>query len=65
VRLAYDDGSGTGASSVAAAFELSYRGLDETAARVFRLQSLLVVTAQKRRRVEIQIKGARCGIMVP
>ena len=36
-RLAYDDGSGPGAPSVAAAFELSYRRLDETFARVFRL----------------------------
>jgi len=36
-RLAYDDGSGAAAPSVAAAFELSYRGLEETAARVFRL----------------------------
>ena len=36
-RLAYDDGSGQGAPSVAAAFELSYRRLDETFARVFRL----------------------------
>jgi tetratricopeptide (TPR) repeat protein len=36
-QLAYDDGSGPGAPSVAAAFELSYRRLDETAARVFRL----------------------------
>ena len=35
--LRYDDGSGPGAPSVAAAFELSYRRLDETAARVFRL----------------------------
>ena len=36
-RLRYDDGSGTDSSSVAAAFDLSYRRLDETAARVFRL----------------------------
>jgi tetratricopeptide (TPR) repeat protein len=36
-RLAYDDGGGTAAPSVAAAFELSYRGLDEASARVFRL----------------------------
>jgi hypothetical protein len=36
-RLAYDDGSTASSSSVAAAFELSYRRLDETAARVFRL----------------------------
>ncbi len=36
-RLAYDDGSGTGAQSVAAAFGLSCRRLDDTAARVFRL----------------------------
>ena len=35
--LRYDDGSGTAAPSVAAAFELSYRRLDETSARVFRL----------------------------
>ena len=35
--LHYDDGSGTSAPSVAAAFELSYRRLDEAAARVFRL----------------------------
>jgi tetratricopeptide (TPR) repeat protein len=35
--LRYDDGSGPGAPSVAAAFELSYRRLDETSARVFRL----------------------------
>jgi hypothetical protein len=35
-RLANDDGGGAGASSVAA-FELSYRELDETPAQVFRL----------------------------
>jgi tetratricopeptide (TPR) repeat protein len=35
--LRYDDGSGTSAPSVAAAFGLSYRRLDETAAQVFRL----------------------------
>jgi tetratricopeptide (TPR) repeat protein len=35
--LRYDDGSGSGAPSVAAAFELSYRQLDEDAARLFRL----------------------------
>jgi tetratricopeptide (TPR) repeat protein len=35
--LHYDDGSGTSALSAAAAFELSYRQLDEAAARVFRL----------------------------
>ncbi len=35
--LRYDDGSATGAPSVAAAFDLSYRHLDETAARLFRL----------------------------
>ena len=35
--LRYDDGSGTSAPSVAAAFELSYRQLGEVAARVFRL----------------------------
>ena len=35
--LRYDDGSGTSAPSVAAAFELSYRRLDEVTARVFRL----------------------------
>ena len=35
--LRYDDGSGQGAPSVAAAFGLSYHRLDETAARVFRL----------------------------
>src|SRR5262249_16850995 len=35
--LRYDDGSGTSAPSVAAAFELSYRQLDPVAARVFRL----------------------------
>jgi len=35
--LRYDDGSGQSAPSVAAAFELSYHRLDETAARVFRL----------------------------
>jgi tetratricopeptide (TPR) repeat protein len=34
--LSYDDG-GAGGLSVAAAFQLSYRKLDETAARVFRL----------------------------
>jgi tetratricopeptide (TPR) repeat protein len=38
-RLAYDDGSGTAAPSVAAAFELSYRRLEEVPARVFRLLS--------------------------
>ncbi len=36
-RLAYDDGSGPGAPSVAAAFELSCRRLDDVSARVFRL----------------------------
>ena len=36
-QLAYDDGSGFGAPSVAAAFELSYQRLEENAARVFRL----------------------------
>ena len=35
--LHYDDGSGTSAPSVAAAFELSYRQLDDTTAQVFRL----------------------------
>jgi tetratricopeptide (TPR) repeat protein len=35
--LQYDDGSGPGGPSVAAAFELSYHRLDDTAARVFRL----------------------------
>ena len=35
--LHYDDGSGTSAPSVAAAFELSYRQLDDDTARVFRL----------------------------
>ena len=35
--LRYDDGSGASAPSVAAAFELSYRQLDEDAARLFRL----------------------------
>ena len=35
--LQYDDGSGTSAPSVAAAFELSYRQLDQAAARIFRL----------------------------
>lgn len=35
--LRYDDGSGSSAPSVEAAFELSYRQLDQTAARVFRL----------------------------
>ncbi len=36
-RLRYDDGSGAGAPSVAAAFGLSYRRLDEVSARVFRM----------------------------
>ena len=36
-RLAYDDGSGTAAPSVAVAFGLSYRKLAEVPARVFRL----------------------------
>jgi len=35
--LRYDDGGGTSAPSVAAAFDLSYRRLDEAAARLFRL----------------------------
>jgi tetratricopeptide (TPR) repeat protein len=35
--LRYDDGSGVSAPSVAAAFELSYRQLDEDAGRMFRL----------------------------
>jgi tetratricopeptide (TPR) repeat protein len=37
--LRYDDGSGVSAPSVAAAFELSYRQLDEDAAWLFRLLS--------------------------
>jgi len=36
-HLRYDDGSGSAASSVAAAFELSYRRLEEIPARIFRL----------------------------
>ncbi len=36
-RLAYDDGSARPSSSVAAAFELSYRRLDDVSARIFRL----------------------------
>jgi tetratricopeptide (TPR) repeat protein len=36
-RLRYDDGSEPAAQSVEAAFELSYRRLDQVAARVFRL----------------------------
>jgi tetratricopeptide (TPR) repeat protein len=36
-RLRYDDGSGTAAPSVAAAFEHSYQRLDELAARTLRL----------------------------
>ena len=39
-RLQYDDGRGASAPSVAAAFELSYRRLDETFAYVFRLLPL-------------------------
>jgi hypothetical protein len=35
--LRYDDGGGVSAPSVAAAFDLSYRQLDEDAARMFRL----------------------------
>jgi len=35
--LRYDDGGGTSAPSVAAAFDLSYRHLDDSAARLFRL----------------------------
>ena len=35
--LAYDDGGGTSAPSVAAAFDLSYRQLDPDAGRLFRL----------------------------
>jgi tetratricopeptide (TPR) repeat protein len=35
--LRYDDGSGTSAPSVAAAFELSYRQLNDITARVFRM----------------------------
>jgi tetratricopeptide (TPR) repeat protein len=38
--LRYDDGSGTSAPSAAAAFEVSYRQLEETASRVFRLLSV-------------------------
>ena len=38
--LRYDDGSGVNAPSVAAALELSYRGLDDGSARVFRLLSV-------------------------
>ena len=40
-RLRYDDGSGRSAPSVKAAFDLSYRKLDETAARIFRLLPLI------------------------
>jgi tetratricopeptide (TPR) repeat protein len=36
-RLRYDDGSGSAAPSVAAAFELSYRSLEPVSAQVFRL----------------------------
>jgi tetratricopeptide (TPR) repeat protein len=36
-RLRYDDGSGVAAPSVAVAFEMSYRRLDETSARTLRL----------------------------
>ena len=36
-QLRYDDGAGPAAPSVAAAFELSYRRLDEISGRVFRL----------------------------
>jgi tetratricopeptide (TPR) repeat protein len=36
-QLAYDDGSGAAAPSVVAAFDLSYRRLEESQARVFRL----------------------------
>jgi tetratricopeptide (TPR) repeat protein len=36
-RLAYDDGSGRSGPSVAVAFEASYRRLDATGARMFRL----------------------------
>jgi tetratricopeptide (TPR) repeat protein len=39
-RLRYDDGSGVREPSVAAAFEMSYRLLDEAAARMFRLLPL-------------------------
>ena len=38
--LAYDDGGGTSAPSVATAFELSYRQLDSVAALLFRLLSV-------------------------
>jgi len=38
--LSYDDGGGTSAPSVAAAFDLSYRHLDSGAARLFRLLPL-------------------------
>ena len=36
-QLAYDDGNGLTATSVAAAFDLSYRRLDKNCARVFQL----------------------------
>lgn len=39
-RLAYDDGSIGGGASVAASFGLSYRHLDDAAARMFRLLSV-------------------------
>jgi tetratricopeptide (TPR) repeat protein len=39
-RLRYDDGGGVREPSVAAAFEMSYRLLDEAAARMFRLLPL-------------------------
>ena len=61
--LHYDDGSGTSAPSVAATFELSYRKLGETTARVFRLLSVNpgpdVSTAVVAALANLPVAGAR------
>ena len=60
-RLAYDDGSGT--PSVAAAFGLSYRRLDDRAARVFRLLPVSpgpdISTAAAAALADLSVKPAR------
>ena len=62
-KLAYDDGSKSGAPSVAAAFDLSYRRLDDVPARVFRLLAVCsgpdVCTPATAVLADLPIGGAR------
>ena len=64
--LRYDDGGGTSAPSVAAAFELSYRRLDKRTARVFRLMPVNpgpdASTAAVAALADIPIRAARTEI---